>query len=91
MEGHAISGAYGHDVVCAALSVLGINTANAIEAFTDEDMSVELDEKKGLLSCQSDRAVSAEAELLIRAFELGVQGICDSYGEKFVKIKVREV
>ena len=34
LEGHAGSGEYGKDIVCAAISILSINTVNSLEKFS---------------------------------------------------------
>ncbi|MBQ7678585.1 MAG: ribosomal-processing cysteine protease Prp [Butyrivibrio sp.] len=91
MEGHAGSGEYGRDIVCAALSVLAINTVNAIETFTEDELLVESQEKQGILKCRSQGPMSEQATLLMRAFELGVKGVCTEYGRKYVRLSYEEV
>ena len=55
-KGHAGYKDEGQDIVCAAASVLMINTVNAIELYTPDDCSVVSDEEAGMLSCQSSVA-----------------------------------
>ena len=47
--GHAGYAENEPDIVCAAVSVLVINTINAIEQFTDVEVSLESDERDGSL------------------------------------------
>ena len=44
-EGHAGYADAGSDIVCAAISVLVINTINSVEQFTDSDCTVTQDEE----------------------------------------------
>jgi uncharacterized protein YsxB (DUF464 family) len=41
VKGHANSGAYGHDLVCAAVSAVVTGACNAIE--TSEDFQIKID------------------------------------------------
>ena len=49
-EGHAEYADPGQDIVCAAVSVLIINTMNAIELYTEDAFSVFSDEETGMIS-----------------------------------------
>ena len=49
-EGHAEYADPGQDIVCAAASVLIINTMNAIELYTEDAFSVFSDEETGMIS-----------------------------------------
>ncbi len=87
--GHAGFADRGEDIVCAAISVLTINTLNSIEKFTDDAIVIEQDDKKGLISLEFRDRPSKEADLLMRSFELGVNSIFEQYGKKFLNIKFR--
>ena len=60
--------------VCAAVSMLAINTVNSIEAFTDDDFDCLVDEEAGgyLRFCLKAKAPSPSAGVLLRALELGL-------------------
>jgi uncharacterized protein YsxB (DUF464 family) len=88
-SGHAGFAARGEDIVCAAISVLTINTLNSIEKLTDDGIIIEQDEKKGLITLEFKDTPSKEADLLMRSFELGVTSIFEQYGKKFLNIKFR--
>ena len=88
-NGHAGYAEYGEDIVCAAVSVLTINLLNSIEKFTDDGIVIEQDEKKGLITLEFKDTPTAEADLLLKSYELGVTGIFEQYGKKFLNIKFR--
>ena len=90
-EGHAGYAEHGSDIVCAAVSILTLNTLNAIEQFTDEPMKqLAYSEEKGLIDVEFPRRKSGEfepeAELLIRTLILGLIDTKEMYGEKYIQI-----
>ena len=89
IEGHAGYGEEGEDIVCAAVSVLSLNTLNAIEAFTEDQFSGE--EKDGFLSCSFPEALSEKAVLLLDSMVLGLTDIERSYGKSYIRIAFKEV
>jgi uncharacterized protein YsxB (DUF464 family) len=90
-EGHAGYRDKGQDVVCAALSVLAINTVNSLEVLVKEPMKVEKDEEKGLISVAFPKKPSPEGVLLLESFVLGVSEILRTYGKKHVQMECEEV
>lgn len=85
MDGHAGFAEEGADIVCSAVSILVINTINAIEKFTDEEFKVEADEKQGgHISCFFPNIDQGEhnhdAEILLETMLLGLSNIEDEYG-----------
>ena len=80
-SGHAGAGEYGYDIVCSAVSALAINTANAIETFTDVPLEEEAAEDVGYLRCMLGDADDRDAQLLMRALELGIRQLAQSYPE----------
>lgn len=89
--GHAEAAKTDRDVVCAAISVLVINTLNALDAFTDVRMQVESDEAEGLVQCQFEGLLEEKAEVLMDAMVLGLKDISKEYGTRFCKLKFEEV
>lgn len=90
-EGHAGFAEHGEDVVCAAISMLTINTLNAIEAYTDEPIKVLcINQKKGVIDVEFPRRKAGEyapeAELLIKSMILGLETVKEMYGEKYINI-----
>ena len=89
IEGHAGYADEGQDIVCAAVSVLSLNTLNSIEAFTEDQFSGE--EKDGFLSCSFPEALSEKAVLLLDSMVLGLTDIQRSYGKSYIRIVFKEV
>ena len=86
--GHAMFDDKGKDIVCAAVSILAINTVNSIEKFLPEDkMEVFSDEKRGVIECSLKEPVSEKARLLLDTFAFGMENIAGTYGKRFVRIK----
>ncbi len=89
IEGHAGYADEGQDIVCAAVSVLSLNTLNSIEAFTEDQFSGE--EKDGFLSCSFPEALSEKAVLLLDSMVLGLTDIQRNYGTSYIRIVFKEV
>ena len=90
-SGHAGYAAKGRDIICASVSVLTINTVNSIEQFTDDVFDLETDEKSGYMSFSLKEQPSGEAKLLMRSLELGIKGIIDDNGNRFITLVEWEV
>ncbi len=90
-QGHAGFSHKGKDIVCAALSMLTINTINSLEELTHEAMEVEEDEKAGRISCCFKGSISGESRLLMDAYVLGCQNVFRNYGNKYVDLEIKEV
>ena len=91
VKGHAGYDEYGKDIVCAAVSVLTVNMANSVEKFTDDGFKGSVDEKTGQFIFHFTGTVSAESKLLMDSLILGLTDIAESYGDKYIKIRFREV
>jgi len=83
--GHAGFAEYGQDIVCAAVSALVINTVNSIEQFTSDTFDLKEDEKKGEIEFRIISKLSKESSLLLNSLILGLQGIMEDYGQKYIK------
>ena len=84
MTGHAEYAEYGSDIVCAAVSVLVINTINSVD---DEFNSAVHEEKDIVLFGIKSEKVSESAKLLLNSLVLGLEGIQAEYGKKYIKIR----
>ena len=73
---HAGYAEEGSDIVCAAISILTINTMNAIEQFTDVDFSQEVDEEACSIRFIVDTSTK-ETALLLETMVLGLQTLED--------------
>ncbi len=88
--GHAEYDDYGKDVVCAAVSVLIINTANSLEKFTD-DLILAQTHEDGTTEILLGSNLSKEAVLLIDSLILGLESIRNQYGSKYLSVNYEEV
>jgi len=88
-DGHAGYAEEGTDIVCAACSVLAINTANALEKLVNAKLTEE--ERDGYLKVEVLRLKEGEsfpeATLLLEALKLGLSDIKQSYGSRYVQLK----
>ena len=90
-KGHAKYAESGSDIVCAALSVLVINTLNSLEELCGVPVKPKEDEKKGFLACSFPKDLDEKAVLLLNSLELGCVSIEKEYGRKYCKVKFEEV
>lgn len=90
-EGHAGFADAGYDIVCAAISVLVINTINSVEQFTDTDCAVTQDEKNALIRfmVRSSRTPK-ELQVLLQSLVLGLSGVADDNPD-YLSITFKEV
>lgn len=89
LTGHAGAGEYGKDIVCAAVSVLAINTVNSIEQIASVMPLVDSDDDNGgFLSVNvpesKDREAEQKAQVLLASFELGLRDISKTYDKYLV-------
>ena len=80
IKGHADFAEEGSDIVCSAVSVLAINTINALEVFCNAAPEIESadDAEGGYLRFHIEDP-SEEAELLMRTLELGLVSVSEEY------------
>ena len=91
-DGHAGYANYGEDIVCAAISVLVINTINSLEQITGEQMRMETDEDAGVIRCSFvNQPLKETAKALMDSLMLGLTQIEKQYGKKHCKLTFEEV
>ena len=90
-NGHAGYADKGQDIVCAAVSALTINTVNSLEQFTKEQFDLKSDETKGMIAVRFTHEPDEKAALLLSSYELGMQGIAEHYGTKYLSLEMKEV
>ena len=86
MKGHAGFAEYGSDIVCAAVSMLVLNTINSIEEFTDVVPVYHEEESKGVMNFRIDR-VEEKSQLLLKSLFFGLESVRKEYGKKYIDIK----
>ncbi|MCM1386458.1 MAG: ribosomal-processing cysteine protease Prp [Bacillus sp. (in: Bacteria)] len=90
-SGHAGFNDYGKDIVCAAVSVLVINTVNSLDELVRENIEVETDEENGIISCRFQAPLRDTSKVLVDSLALGLSHITKQYGEKYCKLNFEEV
>jgi len=85
---------HGRGVVCAAVSVLSLNTVNAIEILTEEKFTCDYDQAGGRLQFALAAGASGDcghdALLLIDAMVMGLRGIQEEYAKQIEIVEVRQ-
>ena len=90
-KGHAGYDEYGKDIVCAALSMLIINTINSIESLTGCKFTVDASKDGGDIKVSFDSYASDKASLLIDSMILGIRTVEEEYGKSYVSLSIKEV
>ena len=90
--GHAGSGEYGFDVVCASVSTLAINFINSIEKFAGYEPILELNEEEGgYLRVEIPMDIPPHqremTQLFFESFFLGMANLSENSSE-FVQTRV---
>jgi len=76
---------HGDPIVCAAVSVLVLNTVNSIEALTNEKFSCDFAEEGGFLEIQfSEETLGRDALLLTDSLMLGLKSILEEYPSNII-------
>ena len=72
---------HGESYVCAAVSMLVINTINSIEAFTDTAFSCDMDEEdvRITFTISPSQPAGHDAELLLKAMLLGLTSVAEQH------------
>lgn len=89
ISGHAGYANHGEDIVCSAVSILVINTINAIEALTTETLTLNsVKQSEGIIDCafpkRKQGLADEKATLLLEAMLLGLRSIEQMYGEYII-------
>lgn len=88
--GHAGFAEHGSDIVCAAVSVLVINTVNAVEKFTDAKLSKAQNEDEGYMEYHLKTMDVPEAKLLLNTLRLGLESIQSEF-KQYLQVSYKEV
>ncbi|EHJ57780.1 hypothetical protein HMPREF9318_00219 [Streptococcus urinalis FB127-CNA-2] len=89
ITGHAGSGEYGFDIVCASVSTLAINFVNSLEVLLDCPYDLDINEiEGGYMNISILQGNNGEkVQLLFESFLLGMTNLAQNSSE-FVKTKV---
>jgi hypothetical protein len=89
VSGHAGYAESGSDIICAAVSVLTVNTANSIEILARDPIIDH--EEEGFLSCRFPEGLSENGKLFMESMILGLKQIETSYEKPYVRVVFSEV
>jgi uncharacterized protein YsxB (DUF464 family) len=82
MSGHADSGPYGHDLVCAGASAVSFGSVNAIAALCGVELDIEMEEG-GFLRCYVpnglDDVTYEKVQILLEGMLVSLQSIAEEY------------
>ena len=93
LSGHAGFAPAGEDIVCAAVSMLVINTINSIEEFTKDKIHCQAEESgwiEAWFEMGKNEKVSHDAALLLKAMVKGLYEVKKEYGS-YISINDEEV
>ena len=92
MIGHTGKAPAGKDILCAALSMMAINTANALCILTEDETHIVKNEEEALLDVRLDKKPSEKAAVLLGAFDLACRSIRDDkQNDPYFSLKREEI
>ncbi|MGG5315478.1 ribosomal-processing cysteine protease Prp [Enterococcus sp. AZ072] len=91
LSGHAQSGEYGHDIVCAGVSALAISTVNGIDSLAGTQPTIDADEVEGgYLYIELAEGLTQEqtniTQILLENLLLGLQAI-EQENDQYIQTK----
>ncbi|WP_280769759.1 ribosomal-processing cysteine protease Prp [Salipaludibacillus daqingensis] len=90
MAGHAESGPYGHDLVCAGASAVAFGTVNAIAEICQTELEVEMNDDGGFLRCcvpkHLDKVTYEKVQLLLNGMLVSMKTMEEQY-RQFIRIE----
>lgn len=96
--GHAGYADEGYDIICSAVSAIVLTTVNSIDELTKDRFQITQNQEQGEIivrfepmSQSKEVQISPEAELLLHAMMIGLNGISEEYGSKYLKVNTKEV
>ena len=89
--GHSGYAERGEDIVCAAISVLVINTINSLDRLASEKINLVTNEEEGLIDCRFEGQINDKSKLLLDSMVLGLREIKKQYGKTFIDLTFEEV
>ncbi|MBD5806685.1 ribosomal-processing cysteine protease Prp [Lactobacillus sp. 0.1XD8-4] len=87
LTGHADSGPYGQDIVCAAVSALSISTINGLERVVHTRPHVERDNANGGFLEVTNLDLDRESQILLSTLLNGLIDIQESYPQN-IEVKM---
>ncbi len=91
VEGHSGYAESGSDIVCAAVSMLVINTMNSVEKFTEDRFDASMDDDNTIIRFDFLDEPSEKSVLLTDSMILGLKTVQKNYGKEFLNLIEKEV
>ncbi|MEC3882618.1 ribosomal-processing cysteine protease Prp [Halobacillus sp. HZG1] len=92
ISGHAESGPYGHDLVCAAVSAVSFGAVNAVISLCEFEPDVEQGGEGGYLKItlpeDLDESIHVKAQTLLEGMQVSLETIEQEY-DQYMKISQR--
>jgi uncharacterized protein YsxB (DUF464 family) len=88
-NGHAGYAKNGKDIICSATTVLFITTINSLENLTEVKIEYRVDD--GYAKCKLIDEPNSATQLLLESMLIGLTGILETYGKKYINLKFEEV
>lgn len=89
ISGHAESGPYGYDLVCAGVSAVSIGSVNAVMELSNTDLEIDQEGEGGYLKIEitgtRDPNEMEKAQILLEGMLVSLKSIEMGYG-KYIKI-----
>lgn len=90
-SGHADFAKSGKDIICAGVSAIVINAINSVEKFTNDQFKLDEQQEMGKIIFDFIQSPSENSQLIMESMVLGLQGIQQNYGKKYIILNFREV
>jgi uncharacterized protein YsxB (DUF464 family) len=78
------------DMVCAAISILVLNTVNALDELAGETLKVTQDAQTGFLRCEFQGGLQEKSVFLLDAMVFGLEELSRTYGRKYLQVNFEE-
>lgn len=79
------------DILCAAISVLVIGTANSLEQLAGEQIAVTTNEETGFFQCDFKNILQEKSSFLMDSLVFSLENLSREYGKKYLQIRIEEV
>ncbi|MBE5868099.1 MAG: ribosomal-processing cysteine protease Prp [Lachnospiraceae bacterium] len=89
--GHAGYAVKGPDILCSSISILVLNTINALEELAGEQFETVSNEETGFIKCDFQGNLQEKSIFLLDAMVYGLEDLSRTYGQKYLQVNFKEV
>ncbi|MCM1568288.1 MAG: ribosomal-processing cysteine protease Prp [Roseburia sp.] len=79
------------DILCAAISMLVMNTLNSLEELAGESLAVTAREETGFIKCDIESSLQEKSVFLLDSMVFGLEKLSEEYGTRYLQVKIKEV